>query len=399
MFNFHVLPFVTVVGLCQVVTGSYVNNFDQRVEFKCTKDTQTISRVHSVHDNGAEDRRFEFECREIGMDTEGTSASCAWSANYENQLDKPLDFECGHNGFINGMISEHDNGAEDRRWKFRCCRITDIHMIDCDLTTWTNDFDKPQDYRLPSGMAMKSVFSEHDNGAEDRRYRYEICNILRSSYLVYFCTGLDHGSISECLDDNESLVMTMTHCLFCIHVLPLVTVVGLCQLAAGNYVNDFDQPVNFKCTKDTQTISRVHSVHDNGAEDRRFEFECRDIGHETDGSSASCAWSANYENQLDQPLDFVCHLNGFINGMISIHDNGAEDRRWKFLCCKIPDIHMEDCDLTTWTNDLDKPQDYTLPSGKAMKGVFSEHDNGAEDRRYRYEICNIVRSSTDPAIG
>jgi hypothetical protein len=39
---------------------------------------------------------------------------------------------------------------------------------------------------------------------------------------------------------------------------------------------------------------------------------------------------------------------------------------------------MFDCDLTGWTNDLDKPQDYQLPMGKAIKGVFSEHDNGAE---------------------
>ena len=43
--------------------------------------------------------------------------------DWENALDKPVEFECPKNGYINGMISEHDNGAEDRRWKFYCCNI------------------------------------------------------------------------------------------------------------------------------------------------------------------------------------------------------------------------------------------------------------------------------------
>jgi hypothetical protein len=32
-------------------------------------------------------------------------------------------------------------------------------------------------------------------------------------------------------------------------------------------------------------------------------------------------------------MSYICPGNGFIAGLSSYHDNGKEDRRWKFYCC------------------------------------------------------------------
>lgn len=44
--------------------------------------------------------------------------------------------------------------------------LSAVHLIDCDLTGFTNDYDQPQDYHLPPGKVIKGVESIHDNGAE-----------------------------------------------------------------------------------------------------------------------------------------------------------------------------------------------------------------------------------------
>ena len=43
---------------------------------------------------------------------------------YQNQWDGLMDFNCGdyvQNGFLVGFKSVHDNGKEDRRYNFYCC--------------------------------------------------------------------------------------------------------------------------------------------------------------------------------------------------------------------------------------------------------------------------------------
>ena len=44
--------------------------------------------------------------------------------DYENDLDGVLIFQCPHGGAVTGVSSFHDNGKEDRRFKFQCCEST-----------------------------------------------------------------------------------------------------------------------------------------------------------------------------------------------------------------------------------------------------------------------------------
>lgn len=40
----------------------------------------------------------------------------------------------------------------------------------------------------------------------------------------------------------------------------------------------------------------------------------------------------SWKNDFDKPLDFTCPVNKVISTIRSIHENWAEDRRWDFNC-------------------------------------------------------------------
>ncbi|XP_045162366.2 dermatopontin-like [Mercenaria mercenaria] len=176
MLRLVVLKILPLFGIFIPVIKGSLNQLDRPLNFKCPNEYQHVSRVKSDHDNAAEDRTFDMNCTDVDKGVENLSVTCAWT-DWQNDFDSLLAFECANNGYINGMKSFHDNNAEDRRWGFHCCELAGIHLFDCKLTDWTNDWDHHQDYSLPAGYVMRGVFSIHDNSYEDRRYKYEICKV------------------------------------------------------------------------------------------------------------------------------------------------------------------------------------------------------------------------------
>ncbi|XP_041376982.1 dermatopontin-like [Gigantopelta aegis] len=158
------------VFLC--VTGvafSWENNWDGPFEFMCPHG-QSIRRITSNHNNRAEDRQWRFECSNTGA-----VASCVWSG-YVNDFDQPLLFQCPNNGVITGISSYHNNNAEDRRFKFHCCSISGRSLTNCRFSlSYSNTFDGYLNFYVPNNQVLKGAFSYHSNGAEDRRWKFEVC--------------------------------------------------------------------------------------------------------------------------------------------------------------------------------------------------------------------------------
>lgn len=50
---------------------------------------------------------------------------------------------------------------------------------------------------------------------------------------------------------------------------------------------------------------------------------------------ANCGWTG-FVNNWDAVMNFICSDNRMIAGAYSVHDNGREDRRWDFYCCGYP---------------------------------------------------------------
>ena len=85
-----------------------------------------------------------------------------------------------------------------------------------------------------------------------------------------------------------------------------------------------------------------------------------------------------YANEWDRPMNFMCPANKYIAGVESHHDNGREDRRWRFTCCAIQNRITASCHQTGYVNDYDAPMNFQANHGEVITGVYSYHDNGRE---------------------
>ncbi|CAL1539510.1 unnamed protein product [Lymnaea stagnalis] len=152
--------------------------------------------------------------------------------------------------------------------------------------------------------------------------------------------------------------------------------------STAGFVNDWDQPFTFNC-QTGHVISYVSSIHNNRAEDRRWEFRCKNVV-----KTHSCSHSG-YVNEFDQPVVFKCPGDQVMTGVDSYHSNKAEDRRFGFQCCNVQERQPRDCYITGDVNRWDGKMTLVVPWGKAIKGAYSHHNNHYEDRLWRFEICTL----------
>ncbi|XP_063058125.1 millepora cytotoxin-1-like [Engraulis encrasicolus] len=146
------------------------------------------------------------------------------------------------------------------------------------------------------------------------------------------------------------------------------------------YVNSFDSAFLFICPYG-QTISRISSYHNDNYEDRRFSIDCA-----TPRSSIGSCSLSGYVNSFDRPFEYICPSNRVISGMGGYHSNSYEDRRWQYWCCG-GSLRVGSCYWTSYVNYFDEYFNFYVPYGSYITGVSSYHDNGYEDRRFRFRIC------------
>ena len=98
--------------------------------------------------------------------------------------------------------------------------------------------------------------------------------------------------------------------------------------AESQYQNDYDQPLDVRCASGAG-MYQVQSIYDGGRRDRRWSWYCKNLKR---NANTQCAFT-DYVNHFDEPMYFMCGSNQYIAGVYSYHDNGREDRRWRFTCC------------------------------------------------------------------
>ncbi|KAK0046062.1 dermatopontin [Biomphalaria pfeifferi] len=151
----------------------------------------------------------------------------------------------------------------------------------------------------------------------------------------------------------------------------------------AGYINAFDQPFAFNCPA-KKIISYISSVHDNYYEDRRWEIHCR-----TSGSTSGCVNSGDYVNNFDNPVFFLCPGNKVLTGIESYHHDYYEDRRFKFQCCDVTERIPSNCYTTANMNEWDGKLTMLVPDDQAIVGVFSHHNDYYEDRLFSFRLCTL----------
>jgi hypothetical protein len=142
----------------------YINNWDGGMHW-ATGGSTYVSGLMSHHNNGREDRRFRPLVTTIGS----SQYARAWSG-YVNNMDGQFDYSCPHNKAIVGMISYHNNGNEDRRWRFMCAHFHGVGFRAGGWPGWQTRWDAHFNINCNQQPAI-GFSSYHNNGREDRIWR------------------------------------------------------------------------------------------------------------------------------------------------------------------------------------------------------------------------------------
>ncbi|XP_068672460.1 dermatopontin-like [Montipora foliosa] len=151
------------------------------------------------------------------------------------------------------------------------------------------------------------------------------------------------------------------------------------------WANDWDQPMHFSCPTG-QAMSSLYSIWRSCKRDRIWSFSCRS----TSGTQSCSGWESEWNNEWDRAVYHMCDNNGYITGIQSVHDNGKEDRRFRFSCCRSTGYKTIDCETDT-LNNFQQLLYYKLPENKVIAGLFSYHKNEKEDRVWKAYICSLKR--------
>jgi len=317
------------------VLSPYMNKLDGKLSFT----SGVITGMVSEHNNKKEDRRWKFyHSVPVGF----KCVKKGWSDG--NAYDGKLNFKCGRNQALSGIWSKHDNHHEDRIWKFQCCALKGRTLIKERLTSDLNGWDAKISFKCGSMEVLIGLESRHSNKREDRIWRAR-------------CATLE--------------------------------VLGIVGHHTTSYVNSWDKKLDYS-VKSGYVITGLASKHSNHREDRKFRFHysrlngipCKDLG-----------WSP-FVNSYDRLMDYKCRANSTMTGLRSWHNNRKEDRRYKVRCCDLSNGGKFKIAsyMTGYVNAYDGKMNKRCPSNDVLVGLYSHHNNRREDRRFKFYCGSIIEN-------
>merc|ERR1719240_1350048 len=142
------------------------------------------------------------------------------------------------------------------------------------------------------------------------------------------------------------------------------------------FINNWDHHMNW-AVSGHHYVSGLRSWHHNGYEDRKFQPLVTAIG-----ATQRHRHLTGWVNNMDGRFDYTCPTNQAIVGFYSYHNNGNEDRRWRFYCASFHGVGFRQGAWPGWQKSWDAYWNLNCGHNPAI-GWSSYHDNRREDRRWR----------------
>jgi len=96
----------------------------------------------------------------------------------------------------------------------------------------------------------------------------------------------------------------------------------------------------------------------------------------------------NYQNGWDEELIFSAGQDEMITGLYSNHDNKKEDRRWRFWTGSAPGVQCVNQQWSSsWENDYKGELSFSCGPNEVLSGIRSEHE--INDRRFKFRCCKV----------
>jgi len=149
--------------------SGWLNNWDRPLNFRC-RANYYLNRLASYHHNGTEDRRWRAGCQWFRWGLKSCRRS-GWVNNWR----QTINYVCPSGKVLAGMYSYHWNAREDRRWRFDCCAMKAKRLYRCRWTGYINNWDGRMDYTIPNHYVISRIWSHYHSGRRDRRWRLIIC--------------------------------------------------------------------------------------------------------------------------------------------------------------------------------------------------------------------------------
>jgi len=333
--------------------SSYQNDWDGRLN---VRKSEPLCGVRSEHSNSKQDRRFKIATCSI-LESDHQSASAEYQL-FPTGLNERWQRYCPGNMVMTGMYSVYSGSAEDRVWRFYCREFKNTRVQNCAWdVSYVNQYNGPAAKNCRSGQVLQGVRSVHDDSPQDRRWKYKCCE-LAADNMQYRGT-------------NENNV---------------------------GWQNDLDEYLNYiaKVNGKYAAISGVGSYHGNGSQDRKFKFWSRLPTNNPSRPSARVLSVTDYDAFWMR----ACRTDELIVRWTSWHNNGKEDRRFKFYCAKFSGVKTGQCYWSDyysssggyggWTTSWDASFTYKCAQDFALAGVQSRHSNRRGDREFNFKCCRFL---------
>lgn len=419
-----------------VFSGDYENDdksgvdYNEDFEFNCSDDEFLVGIDINTD---ASKPRFEFICKALeGTDGEvvkrradDESTHCEWfpkeedTYTYTYKKDQSYtgdhggyfiefddDFTCSSDRFLVGVESTwdlrevfHDKDEDGRNFRYKCC---DASYTNTDGKTYRVVQNVCTDFEDPNFVSDTVIVGKRYHKDDTQ---YKTCTLKAELELkdINYSVELEYSSHVSGFTAAE------------------------CSTIDTDSDGCYDERSWTECDGNEFLVAEGSEYNDD-PKDRIFEHICRALINSSDAqevNKTNCYWTP-YANEWDNKLEFDCGPRYFLAGVRSYHDGtgwsagGAnkEDRRFGYQCCQaqLTDTHgktfslvqdWESSDLCKQSGELnDYHEDVSYKAkdefgsedgageGALMVGVESEHDDGKEDRQFKFKSCIPQPEST-----
>jgi len=351
--------------------ADWLNDWDGIVDWQTQSDS-FICGFYSIHSNGAEDRRWKAKyCRYPYVTTSRNSVSWVNNGGYCHAYDEADQCNCPSGKAVIGLYSKHSNTHEDRKWKLKCGKMSGVTVSsDCRWTGYKNSYDGVLNYQMPNPYVMVGFLSDHDDNKEDRRFKFRECKVtftvqsqdlgqpLASQRQMVWTDSPQSGSFSSdnggwynSYDDTLNFKAELAHdgAFLCGMQTQHSNSAedrkfkfATCSFTGqgsqrtntwtSSYCNSWDGVMNCDCPSG-RAMYGVYSKHSNNKEDRRWKLHCSKVSGITVQSDR--CYETEYINGMDGSAHFETDANMVMVGMRGYHYDGTEDRRYRFKLCRV----------------------------------------------------------------